>query len=186
MTQEMRTYKKGDIYYYDFGENPGSIQNGKRPALILQADNFNTKAPTIIVAAITSVNKKRYMPSHIDLGENFGLTKPSMALLEQIKAVNKDDLTDYIGHVDDEHVWKQINIAIKKTFGLWFNFNQRTSDIRCLCPNCLRDYMNDTSIIVRRVDPFKQEKEKCDKCNGFGYDYSIYDKRTVLGGRDNG
>jgi len=48
MTQEMRTYKKGDIYYYDFGENPGSIQNGKRPALILQADNFNTKAPTII------------------------------------------------------------------------------------------------------------------------------------------
>ncbi len=186
MKQETKMFRKGDIYYCDFGDNPGSIQNGRRPALILQADNFNAKAPTIIVAAITSVNKKRYMPSHVDLGENFGLIKPSMALLEQIKSVNKDELTDYIGHIDDEYIWKQINIAIKKTFGLWFNFNHRNSDIRCLCPKCLKDYMNDTSLIVRRVDPLKQEKEKCDKCNGLGYDYSIFDKRTVLGGKNNG
>lgn len=24
-------------------------------------------------------------------------------------------------------------------------------------------------------------KEKCDKCNGRGYDYVVFDKRTVLG-----
>ena len=79
--QEKQTIKRGEIYYYDFGITEGSIQSGRRPVLVLQADNFNAKAPTIIVAAITTVIKKRYLPSHVILGENFGLQKPSMVLL---------------------------------------------------------------------------------------------------------
>lgn len=53
--------------------------------LVVQADDYNQNAPTIIVAAVTSVIKKRYLPSHIILGEEFGLKKPSMVLLEQIQ-----------------------------------------------------------------------------------------------------
>ena len=49
-----RKIKRGDIYLYDYGENEGSIQNGYRPVVVLQADNFNLKAPTIMVAAITT------------------------------------------------------------------------------------------------------------------------------------
>ena len=93
--------RRGDIFSYDFGTRIGSIQSGVRPVLVIQADNFNANAPTVIVASITSVIKKRYLPSHIILGEDFGLTKPSMVLLEQIQTVNKDDLTEYIGFVDD-------------------------------------------------------------------------------------
>ena len=85
--------RRGDIFSYDFGTRIGSIQSGVRPVLVIQADNFNANAPTVIVASITSVIKKRYLPSHIILGEDFGLTKPSMVLLEQIQTVNKDDLT---------------------------------------------------------------------------------------------
>lgn len=40
--------------------------------------------------------------------------KPSMVLLEQIQTVNKNDLTEYIGFVDDERLWRQINAALKK------------------------------------------------------------------------
>lgn len=40
----------------------------------------NQNAQTIIVAAVTSVIKKRYLPSHIILGEKFGLKKPSSFL----------------------------------------------------------------------------------------------------------
>ena len=111
--------RRGDIFSYDFGTRIGSIQSGVRPVLVIQADNFNANAPTVIVASITSVIKKRYLPSHIILGEDFGLTKPSMVLLEQIQTVNKDDLTEYIGFVDDERLWRQINAALKKTFGLF-------------------------------------------------------------------
>lgn len=106
--------RRGDIFSYDFGTRIGSIQSGVRPVLVIQADNFNANAPTVIVASITSAIKKRYLPSHIILGEDFGLTKPSMVLLEQIQTVNKDDLTEYIGFVDDERLWRQINAALKK------------------------------------------------------------------------
>ena len=83
---------RGDLFYYDFGDNSGSVQSGERPVLVVQADDYNQNAPTIIVAAVTSVIKKRYLPSHIILGEEFGLKKPSMFLLEQIRTVNKEDL----------------------------------------------------------------------------------------------
>ena len=74
---------RGDLFYYDFGDNSGSVQSGERPVLVVQADDYNQNAPTIIVEAVTSVIKKRYLPSHIILGEEFGLKKPSMVLLEQ-------------------------------------------------------------------------------------------------------
>ena len=88
---------RGDLFYYDFGDNSGSVQSGERPVLVIQADDYNQNAPTIIVAAVTSVIKKRYLPSHIILGEEFGLKKPSMVLLEQIRTVNREDLREYIG-----------------------------------------------------------------------------------------
>lgn len=179
--KEMKTIKRGEIYYFDFGTAEGSVQSGRRPVLVLQADNFNVNAPTIIVASITATIKKRYLPSHIILGENFGLTKPSMVLLEQIQTVNKLSLTDYIGCIDDEKIWKKINIAIKKTFGLWFYNLERTGDIRCLCPKCLKGYLDNPNYIVKRLDPFASARDKCDKCNEMGWDYIIYDRRTALG-----
>jgi mRNA interferase MazF len=173
------TIKRGDIFFYDFGENSGSIQSGKRPVLVIQADNFNEKAPTIIVAAVTSVVKKQYLPSHVILPDDIGLQKKSMVLLEQIRAVNKADLVDRLGFVDDTQTWKAINNGIKKTFGLWVYNRDRTGDIRCLCPKCLEDYKSNPSIIVKRLDPFKSEKDRCDKCDRPGYDYLVYDKRSL-------
>ena len=80
-----RMISRRDLFYYDFGERVGSVQSGERPVLVVQADDYNQNAPTIMVAAVTSVIKKRYLPSHIILGEEFGLKKPSMVLLEQIQ-----------------------------------------------------------------------------------------------------
>ena len=146
---------RGDLFYYDFGDNSGSVQSGERPVLVVQADDYNQNAPTIIVAAVTSVIKKRYLPSHIILGEEFGLKKPSMVLLGQIRTVNKEDLREYIGTVDDDKLFRQINATLKKTFGLWV-------------------YKPD--YIVRRLDPFAKRKDRCDKCDGDGWDYVVTDR----------
>ena len=173
-----RRIRRGDIYYYDFGENAGSIQCGMRPVLILQADNFNRNSPTVIVAAITSVNKKRYLPSHIDLGDNFGLAKPSMVLLEQIRTVNQSELLDYVGSIDDEQIWKQINNGLKKTIGLWIYNNNRTGEIMTLCPKCLGEFKKLPGMTIHRMDSFQKERESCTYCSvGFGYDYVLFDKR---------
>lgn len=170
--------KRGEIYSYDFGKRTGSIQSGRRPVLVLQADEFNSKAPTVIVAAITSVIKKQYLPSHVILPDNTGLKQESMVLLEQIRAVNKSDLIDCIGFVDDEETWRCINRGVKMAFGLWAYNNDRSGDIRCLCTKCLKDYTGNSNFIVKRLDPFKSVKSRCDKCDGFGYDYIVYDKKA--------
>lgn len=57
-SKTQRTIKRGDIFYYDFGETEGSIQSGRRPVLVIQADGFNAKSPTVIIASITAVIKR--------------------------------------------------------------------------------------------------------------------------------
>lgn len=48
-----RMISRGDLYYYDFGERVGSVQSGERPVLVVQADDYNKNASTVIVAAVT-------------------------------------------------------------------------------------------------------------------------------------
>lgn len=50
-----RTICRGDLFYYDFGNRTGSIQSGERPVLVIQADDYNKNAPTIIVVAVSSI-----------------------------------------------------------------------------------------------------------------------------------
>ena len=169
--------QRGEIYLYDFGNNGGSIQNGVRPALVVQCDEGNAASSTTIIAAITSVIKKRFLPTHIIVGNRFGLKVPSMVMLEQLKTVNQSDLIEYIGKIDDEHCMKKLNIGIKKALGLWVDKPLRKpSDIRCLCVKCLEDYKSSPNYIVKRLDPFARVKEKCDKCQNLGYDYLVIER----------
>ena len=132
--------KRFEIYLYDFGETTGSIQAGKRPVLVIQDDRFNAHSPTTMVATITSAIKKQYLPSHVFLGEQFGLTKPSMVMIEQSRTVNQDELGTYIGTITDESMKRTLAKAIKKTFGLWSYEPKDASSVRCLCPQCMESY----------------------------------------------
>ena len=153
--------QRGEIYLYDFGNNGGSIQNGVRPALVVQCDEGNAASSTTIIAAITSVIKKRFLPTHIIVGNRFGLKVPSMVMLEQLKTVNQSDLIEYIGKIDDEHCMKKLNIGIKKALGLWVDKPcRKPSDIRCLCVKCLEDYKSSPNYIVKRLDPFARVDRK--------------------------
>ena len=64
--------KRGEIYYFDFGLNEGSIQSGLRPVLVVQCDEGNKASTTTIIAPLTTAVKKRYLPSHIYLGTDCG------------------------------------------------------------------------------------------------------------------
>lgn len=57
--KENQKVKRGEIYLHDFGSNEGSIQNGVRPVLVVQCDEGNQASTTTVVAALTSVIKKR-------------------------------------------------------------------------------------------------------------------------------
>jgi len=167
---------KGDIFLYDFGQNPGSIQCGKRPVMVLQDGRTNENSPVTVIAAITSIIKKSYMPSHVYLGRRFGLDSESQLLLEQIFTVNKSDFIKKIGTVDDEDVLKEVARGLKKQFGLWSYKKEHTEKMRCLCGKCANEYRACDEYIVRRVDPFDNSTESCQRCGRPGHDYIVYKK----------
>lgn len=83
----------------------------------------------------------------------------------------------YVGTIEDADLLKKINIALKKTLGLWVYKKEPKESIRCLCPKCLHDYIQNPNYLVRRLDHFAKVKEKCDKCDKLGWDYVITEKQ---------
>ncbi len=110
--------KRGDIYYADLSPVVGSEQGGVRPVLIIQNDIGNKYSPTVIATAITSQINKAKMPTHIELDANeYGLSKDSVVLAEQIRTIDKKRLKEKIGHLDEE-LMTRVNEALEISFGL--------------------------------------------------------------------
>lgn len=175
-TSNTNKVKRGEIYLYDFGSVEGSIQSGVRPVLIIQCDEGNSASTTTIVAAMTRVAKRTYLPTHIILDDGLESGKPSMVMLEQIKTVNQADLIRCIGKIEDEETQRYINKAIRIGLGL-VSFEPKSKDeIRCLCPKCLSEYRAIPYIIVKRLNPYNKIKDTCDRCGKPGYDYTIFEK----------
>ena len=91
--------KRGDIFYADLSPVVGSEQGGVRPVLVVQNDIGNKYSPTVIVAAVTSQINKAKMPTHIELSANeYGLSKDSVVLMEQIRTIDKKRLKEKISN----------------------------------------------------------------------------------------
>lgn len=102
---------RGDIYLANLNPYKGSEQGGKRPVIIIQNDVGNHYSPTVIVTAVTSrFFKKRALPTHVPL-DNEELEKNSLALLEQIRTIDKSRLIRKIGRVPKETM-EEIDRAI--------------------------------------------------------------------------
>jgi mRNA interferase MazF len=110
--------RRGDIYYADLSPVVGSEQGGIRPVLVVQNDIGNKFSPTIIVSAITSQLDKARLPTHIEIrGENYGLCRNSVILLEQVRTIDKRRLREKAGHLDD-YLMRRVDQAIRTSFGL--------------------------------------------------------------------
>lgn len=92
--------RRGEIYYADLSPVVGSEQGGVRPVLVIQNDVGNKYSPTVIVCAVTSQMTKAKLPTHVEMKKgDFGLCKDSVALLEQIRTIDKRRLKDRVGEV---------------------------------------------------------------------------------------
>lgn len=109
---------RGDLYYADLSPVVGSEQGGIRPVLIVQNNTGNRFSPTLIVAAITSkADSKANLPTHILLHAVHGLERDSLVLLEQVRAIDRRRIREYIGTLDEENM-ERINQALTISFGL--------------------------------------------------------------------
>ncbi|KAA9017103.1 type II toxin-antitoxin system endoribonuclease NdoA [Niallia endozanthoxylica] len=110
--------KRGDVYFADLSPVVGSEQGGVRPVLVIQNDIGNRFSPTVIIAAITAQIQKAKLPTHVEIdAKRYGFERDSVILLEQIRTIDKQRLTDKITHLDDEMMDK-VNEALQISLGL--------------------------------------------------------------------
>lgn len=110
--------KRGEIYFADLSPVIGSEQGGIRPVLVVQNDIGNKYSPTVIAAAITSKLDKAKLPTHIEVGQEFGLSKDSVVLMEQIRTLDKKRLKEKIGELN-QFKMKEVNNALMISLGFY-------------------------------------------------------------------
>ena len=109
--------RRGEIYYADLSPVVGSEQGGVRPVLIIQNDIGNKYSPTVIVSAITSQLGKANHPTHIELpADKYNLPKNSVALLEQIRTLDKRRLQEKVTTLSPEKM-REVNKALLISLG---------------------------------------------------------------------
>jgi mRNA interferase MazF len=108
---------RGDLYYANLDPVVGSEQGGVRPVVIIQNNIGNKHSPTIIVAAITSKAMKAILPTHAMLSVESGLDRDSVALLEQIRTIDKRRLRDYVGALRQDDM-QAVDKALALSVGL--------------------------------------------------------------------
>lgn len=116
-----REIKRGDIYYIKAlpDVKDGCVQQGGRPGIVIGNDIGNQHSPVAIIVYVTTADKRRNMPTHVELS---GLPEPSIALCEQIVTVSKDRLCDYMGQLTDIEMLRvdhalEVSIALKRQNG---------------------------------------------------------------------
>lgn len=184
---------RGQMYYADLDPVIGSEQGGNRPVLVIQNNVGNRHSPTIIIAPITTRVKKLHQPTHIGIPPYFGLPKNSMAMLEQIRTIDKGRLGSYVGCLNDD-VMDYVDKALGISVGLHgpvekeqkLHTNGPRDDmlgemVLTLCGTCLKQFICSPEHIVKRINR-TQAKEPCMYCHVWdGYDYRIIHKKKDLG-----
>ena len=116
---EIPMVKRGELYYADLSPVIGSEQGGVRPVLVVQNDVGNKYSPTVIAAAVTSKIDKAKLPTHIELSaREYGLSKDSVVLLEQIRTLDKTRLKERIGQVSADKM-RKISEALLVSLGFY-------------------------------------------------------------------
>ena len=93
-------------------------QGGVRPVLVIQNNIGNRFSPTVIIAAITAQIQKAKLPTHVEIdAKRYGFERDSVILLEQIRTIDKQRLTDKITHLDDE-MMEKVDEALQISLGL--------------------------------------------------------------------
>ena len=113
-----RKIRRGDMFYADLTYGVGSEQSGCRPILVIQNNTGNKHSKTVIAAIITSrTANKAKMPTHCPIKAQQGLGRDSLALLEQIRTIDKERLKEYIGTLDSDTM-RRIDKALAISVGL--------------------------------------------------------------------
>lgn len=95
--------RRGDVYDVRFDPAEGSEAAGRRPAIIVSRDPFNSASPVVVVMPCTSYREgRRIYPSHVLIraGQG-GLAVDTLGQAEQVRVVSKSRLLRQRGSLTD-------------------------------------------------------------------------------------
>ena len=93
---------QGEVWRVRIPFTPGHAQAEERPAIIVQDDRFIASLPTVLIVPFTGTQAAARFPGTLLVqpdGQN-GLTVPSVALVFQVRAIDKRDAVQRLGALD--------------------------------------------------------------------------------------
>ena len=122
----MADIKRGNIFYEDLGtEYHGSMQGGIRPTVVISNNKANRYSTVLTAVPLSSkISKKQNLPVHVLVSarKSRGLVQDSLALCEQVTALDSKQIIEYIGTVDTETLLK-ITEAVQVQVGVFDQYN---------------------------------------------------------------
>jgi mRNA interferase MazF len=104
---------QGEIYLSDLSPIKGHEQSGYRPVLIVQNNILNQNLSTVVIIPITSnLKHKENLTVYFLKKENSFLKNDSLALLFQIRSIDKSRLIKRVGNISGEeflNIKKKLN-----------------------------------------------------------------------------
>jgi mRNA interferase MazF len=98
-----------DVYMVNLDPTIGSEIKKTRPAVIISPDEMNQNLDTIIIAPMTSIQKKRYPTRHYVKSTNF----EGCLVLDQIRTLDKSRFYKYMGKLINEDI-KKLKAILKE------------------------------------------------------------------------
>jgi len=154
--------KRGDMFYANLNPVVGSEQGDFRPVLVVQNNAGNTHSPTIVVVPITRNLLKNPLPTHVVIPKSDGLEKDSLALVEQIRTIDRSRITGYIGHIGGK-VQVEIDTALCVCVGIEKHRSIKGEMMELsLCSRCESDFRESGYVLMKKG--WQEVKEDCDFC----------------------
>lgn len=102
-----------ELYSVDLEPTVGAEINKIRPCLIISPDEMNRYLQTVQVVPLTS--KERNIPSRVKIEANktSGLKMDSFAALDQLKTIDKQRCSTYIGEISETEAMRIADVLCK-------------------------------------------------------------------------
>lgn len=97
---------QGDIYWVQLDEPSGTEPGYAHPHVVIQENVINhSRIDTVVMCALTTNSKRANAPGNVLLEAGEGnLPKQSIVVVSQVSTVNKVQLGEYIGSLNQERI----------------------------------------------------------------------------------
>jgi mRNA interferase MazF len=105
-----------NIFWVYLESGKGSEQSGKRPVLVISAEEVNQYLPVVGIISLTSYKEGRKIyPTEVYLrASDTGLAKDSIAMGHQVRVISKDRLEKICGKICSDMLREKIRSVVRK------------------------------------------------------------------------